>query len=777
MNLNLFNSLLAVCLFISTYISAQTAEYARKTVSFEDNWMFIKQDVSGAEKADFKTDTWTTLNVPHDWSIEGPYDRSNTTGRGGGYLPGGIGWYRKSFKIPAEDAGKKVFIEFDGIMANSDVWINGKHLGKRPNGYVGFRYDLTPHINPGKENVIAVKADNSVQPASRWYTGAGIYRHVRLITSNPLHVAQWGVFITTKDVSDKAATVNVKTTISNEASSSQQIVLQTTLLDPDGKTVKTLETKQTVPARKSADINQSFSVSKPLLWDVKNAHLYRIATKILSGKTVLDDEINSFGIRDIRFDAATGFHLNGQNLKIKGVCLHHDGGSVGAAVPASIWKKRLVSLKELGVNGIRTAHNPMAPEFYDLCDQLGLLVMDETFDTWRAKKGNGENGYNLYFDKWWEADTRDIIMRDRNHPSVIIYSVGNEIRDDLSPANFKTFTDQRDLIHKLDGTRPVTMALFRPNSGAKVYENGFAELMDVVGQNYRESELVAAHESKPGLKVIGTENGHLQDAWLVLRDKPYMAGQFLWTGIDYFGEADWPSIGNGAGIIDRAGTIKPRGYQRQSWWSDKPMVHITRSAGNAGSGQGVSDWTPADVDTYDEARVQVYSNCEEVELFLNGKSLGAKPLAANASPFSWNVTFAPGTLKAVARNKGKVVAEHELKTAGKPAKIILTTDQPQLKNNFDEAAIVSAVIVDENGIPCPNTDDVITFKISGPGFINSVDNGLLQSTELYKGTERRANRGKAMAVIQAKSSGGEIVVLAESQGMTSGTISIDTVLP
>ncbi|MBC7913484.1 MAG: glycoside hydrolase family 2 protein [Pyrinomonadaceae bacterium] len=761
--------LLIAFVCFSCYTFGQTA---RKVSSFEDNWRFIKGDVSGAEKTDFKDNAWRLLSVPHDWSIEGPYSDKNTTGRGGGYLPSGMGWYRKSFTLAAEDIKKKVFIEFDGIMANSDVWINGKHLGKRPNGYIGFRYDLTQHLNAGKPNVIAVRVDNVLQPASRWYTGAGIYRHVRLISTSPVHVAQWGVFVTSKNVSDKQATIDVKTAITNESAAAQKIILQTTLLGPDGKSVKSTESTQTIASGKTVDIAQSITVSKPALWDIQNPNLYRAVTTILSGKTILHNETTTFGIRDARFEAETGFHLNGKNLKIKGVCLHHDGGAVGAAVPAAILRKRFITLKELGVNAIRTAHNPMAPEFYDLCDELGLLVMDETFDTWRAKKGNGENGYNLYFDKWWATDTKDIIMRDRNHPSIVIYSVGNEIRDDLSPANFKTFTDQRDLIHKLDGTRPVTMALFRPNS-AKVYDNGFVELMDVVGQNYRESELVAAHESKPARKVLGTENGHTEDAWLVLRDKPYMAGQFLWTGIDYFGEAGWPNIGSGAGIIDRTGAIKPRGYQRQSWWSDKPMVHITRSGGNAGGGQGSSNWTPEDFDTYDQARIQVYSNCEEVELFLNGKSLGSKPLAKDATPFSWTVTFAPGILKAVGRNGGKVVAEHELKTAGKPSKIVLTADQSKLANNFDDAAVLTATIVDENGIICPNANVLITFTISGPGFINAVDNGNLATTELYKTKERTASKGKVTAFVQANADKGKITVSASSPGIITATTSLD----
>jgi len=758
-------------LFLITYTSglyAQKGKAVRSVSAFEDNWRFIKEDVKGAEKHEYNDTAWRILSVPHDWSIEGPYDRNNTTGRGGGYLPSGIGWYRKSFTIPKAHADKKIFIEFDGIMANSDVWINGNLLGHRPNGYIGFRYDLTPYILSDKPNVIAVRADNSVQPASRWYTGGGIYRHVRLIAANPVHVAQWGVFVTAKDVSDKSASLHIKTSVENESSSSQIITLETTILGPNGKAVKTLQSSQTISAGKSADLEQNVLISNPQLWDIDKANRYRAVTKILFGKKVLDDETTVFGIRDFGFEAATGFYLNGKNLKIKGVCLHHDAGAVGAAVPASIWRKRLITLKELGVNGIRTAHNPMAPEFYDLCDELGLLVMNETFDTWRARKSNGENGYNLFFDKWWERDTRDIVMRDRNHPSIIIYSVGNEIRDDLnSPAGFKIFTDQRDLIHKLDRTRPVTMALFRPNS-AKVYDNGFVELMDVVGQNYRESELVQAHLSKPERKVIGTENGHTIDTWLTLRDNPFMSGQFLWTGIDYLGEAVWPAIGSGQGLIERTGEIKPIGYQRQSWWSDKPMVRIAR---NAGSGKQLSDWTPADLSSKEE-RVQVYSNCDEVELFLNGESLGTKPLAENASPFTWNVAFASGTIKAVGKNAGKIAVAHELKTAGKPIRIALTADQSRLTNNFDDAAIVTAAIVDENGIVCPDTDSEIAFKVSGQGILNGLDNGIVTSTESYKGTERHVNNGKVMAIIQANARKGTITIEAFAEGLIPGKVSL-----
>ncbi len=641
----------------------------RVITNFDKDWTFVQQDVADASKSIFDDTKWRKLDVPHDWSIEGAYDKANLTARGGGYLPSGIGWYRKSFTVDQKLAKKKVTIEFDGVMANSDVYINGVHLGKRPYGYINFNYDLTKHLNFGKVNVIAVRADNTVQPASRYYTGAGIYRHVRLIATEQVHIDDYGVFISTEDATAAAATVKVQTMVLNESLKAAQITIETSILDPTGKVVKTAQSKQSIAAGQSFQYSQDIIVANPKLWNVESPNLYQTLTKVSLAGKVIDDQVNTFGIRAFKFDAATGFWLNGKNFKLKGACLHHDGGAVGAAVPLAIWESRLKLLREAGVNAIRTAHNPVASEFLDLCDRMGFLVMDETFDTWNSAKNNGERGYNRFFTEWWERDTRAMIMRDRNHPSIVIYSVGNEIHDDLnSPAGFKKYKDQQDLVHLLDPTRPVTMALFRP-ANSKVYTNGFAEIMDVVGQNYRENELVALHQAKPNLKVIGTENTHVAVQYLALRDNPFMAGQFLWTGFDYLGEADWPQITNGQGLFDRAGNWKQQSLQRQSWWAEQPVVHIVRKEENAGAGAWINNWTPTDFDTYDDAKVAVYSNCTEVELFLNGKSLGSKTKPADDSPRLWDVTFEKGTIKAVGKIDGKVVASEEFKTAGKPAKV------------------------------------------------------------------------------------------------------------
>lgn len=750
------------------YSSAQS----RMIQSFDADWKFLKGDIKGAEQVSFSDAQWRVLNLPHDWSIEGPYNRNNNTGRGGGYLPSGVGWYRKRFVLNNSDVKKSVFIEFDGIMANSDVWINGHHLGKRPNGYISFEYELTGHLNfgKGKTNVIAVRADNSVQPASRWYTGAGIYRHVRLIITNPVHIQHWGTFITSSVVSPEKAIVQVQTDIVNQPAAEQNIILETTILSPQHKVVGTSSTRKIITAKDNIII-QRIEIEKPMLWDIDEPNLYKAVTKVIVGKKEIDNVETSFGIRAAKFEAATGFWLNGKNIKIKGICMHHDGGAVGSAVPLSIWKKRLTLLKSTGVNAIRTSHNAPSPELLDLCDQMGFLVMDETFDTWDAKKSHAENGYNLYFDNWWDKDTRDMVMRDRNHPSIIIYSVGNEIHDNLNDSSgFRKYKMQQDLIHSLDSTRPVTMALFRP-ALSHVYENGFADMMDVVGQNYRENELIAAHEKNPKWKVLGTENHHDEQTWLALRDNPFMAGQFLWTGFDYLGEADWPAIVNGQGLYDRTGEARPIAYQRKSWWSNEPMIYVMRKQGNAGAGDWISDWSPTGIDTYDEAHVQVFSNCDEVELFLNGKSLGTKPRPADkASPLTWTVTFQKGTLKAVGRDKGKIVTSQELTTAGPPVKIVLTADKPCIENNWDDVVYVRATITDENGIPCLNATNKVKFNVSGSGVIAATDNGDLTSTEPFHLTERWAYKGTCIALVKANANTGAITISASADNLKSATI-------
>ncbi len=789
-NFRLLSRLTAIA-FVLVCVLGQLPVYGsysqQRSRLFNTDWRFLKADAEGAEKADFNDAAWRTLDVPHDWSIEGPFDEKNTTGRGGGYLPSGIGWYRKHFTLSSDYANRKVFIQFDGVMANSEVWVNGVHLGKRPNGYVSFIYELTKHLNFGTSdtNVIAVRVDNSGQPASRWYTGAGIYRHVRLIVTNPVYLNHWATFVTTPFVASDRATVRVQTTVVNQSETRRNVSLQIDVLGPDGKLMQSATTApRQVPKLGAVDLEQDVVVKNPRRWDISDPALYQVVAKIKEGKTILDDELTTFGIREFKFESATGFWLNGRNFKIKGVCLHHDGSAFGAAVPLRVWERRLEILRELGVNAIRTAHNPPDPAFLDLTDRMGFLVMDEMFDVWTVAKNPFD--YHLYFRDWSLIDTRDTVRRDRNHPSVMIYSTGNEIRDTPKAELAKEILASLiGVFHENDPTRPVSQALFRPNV-SKDYDNGLADMLDVIGQNYRENEILAAYKQKPTRKILGTENTHTREAWLALRDNPPYAGQFLWSGIDYLGESPgWPMIAFNFGLLDRTGTARPLAFQRQSWWSDKPMVHITRRVAPTplaptDPGYGVdrrpqvlfSDWTPRDTSPHEE-NVEVYSNCEEVELFLNGKSLGAQALPADDSPRNWKVTFAPGALKAVGKNGGKVVATHELKTAGQAARVVLTAARTRIGSTWDDVSYITATVVDDRGVMVPTANDLISFKITGPGHIAAVDSGDNTSHEPFQARERRAYQGRSFAMIKATSNSGQIKLVANAPKLASGSIDIE----
>ena len=759
---------------------------ARITTPFDNDWLFRIGDESGVEKADFSDSAWRKLNVPHDWSIEGPFDAKNPTGGPGGFLPSGIGWYRKHFSVAANQSGKRVFIEFDGVMANSEVWINGVKVGGRPYGYVSFGFDLTPHIKFGQDNIIAVRADNSGQPASRWYTGAGIYRHVRLIVADQIQLERWGTFVTTPAVNDKEATVKVSAEVNNRNAAADTVRMEVRLLDPAGKTVaKAVSGDQAVEAGKITSIEQQLTIKDPKLWNLESPNIYKAVVRlVVKGKT-LDDETVPFGIRHFEFVPATGFWLNGKNFKLKGACIHHDGSAFGAAVPLAVWERRLNELRKLGVNAIRTAHNPVAPEFLDLTDRMGFIVMDELFDQWTVAKNPFD--YHKDFEEWSKIDIRDTVRRDRNHPSVVIYSAGNEIHDTPKPELAKRIL--RGLIdefHANDTTRPVTQALFRPNV-SKDYDNGLADMLDVVGQNYREKEILAAYKQNPKRKILGTENTHDLNQWVAMRDYPEYSGQFIWAGIDYLGEAfRWPNYAFGRGLLYRTAEMKPLSYQRQSWWSDKPMVHISRrtqATQLAPTDPGYEpveqrrtqilfpDWTPKDLGPHKE-NVEIYSNCDEVELFLNGKSLGSKPKPADDSARNWSVDFEAGTIKAVGKNGGKIVAETELKTAGKPARILITADKIQIANNWDDVVFLKASVVDEKGILVPSASDMIEFSASGSGVIAAVDSGDNADHDPFQTTKRRAYNGTVVAYIKANKSGGKITVTAKSGSLSGNTVTI-----
>ena len=776
-------------LTVSVFNRAAVAQ-SRQVVSFDTDWRFTKGDAANAERGEFGDSSWRRLDVPHDWSIEGPFDAKNPTSGSGGYLPSGVAWYRKHFNVPANDSGRRVSIEFDGVMGISDVWINGFHLGQRPSGYISFAYDLTDHINFGKENVIAVKADTIQQPASRWYTGAGIYRHVRLVTSDAVHMERWSTFVTTPKVGDSEATVTVNTEVINQSKEPGIISMIVELTDPDGKIAATNQSNFGVSVQPGNSVPQilTLKIKRPQFWNVGDGRMYKASIRIYSLGKKIDQQEIPFGIREFHFDPDTGFWLNGKNFKLKGACLHHDGSAFGAAVPLAVWERRLNELRKLGVNAIRTAHNPPAPEFLDLADRMGFLVMDELFDQWTL--GKNPYDYHLYFNEWSKSDVRDTVRRDRNHPSVIIYSAGNEIRDNHADQEKAKQTLQGlvDAFHENDPTRPVTQALFRPNiEGANDYNNGLAEILDVVGQNYREKEILAAHKQKPSRKIVGTENTHDLVQWLALRDNPEYSGQFIWVGVDYLGEsAAWPNYAYGKGLLDRTATPRPVGYQRQSWWSDKPMVYIARrvapaTASPTDPGYEVAeqkrtqtlfgDWTPKNLTPHDE-NAEIYSNCDEVELFLNGRSLGTKKKPVDDSPRNWKVNFESGTIKAVGKNGGKIVADFELKTAGKPAKIVLSADKTNIANDWNDVVFVTATVVDDKGVVVPSANNLIEFTATGAGSIVAVDSADNADHDPFQATKRKAFQGTCEALIKANKASGQIMVSATSAGLTNNKVAI-----
>jgi len=791
---HLLRSILLVT-FVSCYSFAVIGQ-SRVTTSFDKGWLFLKSDAQGAEQTDFADASWRKLDVPHDWSIEGPFNKDNPAGGAGGFLPAGIGWYRKHFTISKDQGNRRVFIDFDGVMANSDVWINGFHLGKRPYGYVSFQYELTGHLNLGGDNVIAVRADNSGQPASRWYTGAGIYRHVRLVTTNAVNISFGGTFVSTPAITSAEATVNVSAEVINQSEQARIVSMSVDLLDPNGKSVSSRQTYVSVSLSPGqlVPLKLDLIVKNPQLWDIGKGILYKAILQIYANGDIVDQQTIPFGIREFHFDPATGFWLNGRNFKIKGMCLHHDGSAFGAAVPLAVWERRLTELRKLGVNAIRNSHNP-AGDFLELADRMGFIVMDELFDQWTLPKNPYD--YHLYFNEWSKMDIRDTVRRDRNHPSVIIYSAGNEIRDnhaDQEKAK-QTLRDLVDTFHENDPTRPVTQALFRPNiEGANDYNNGLADILDVVGQNYREKEILAAYKQKPTRKIIGTENDRSSlDQWLAMRDHPEYSGQFVWAGVDYLGEARaWPNYAFSYGMLDRTARKRPLGWQRQSWWSDEPMVYLARRiAPNAAAPTDpgydpneqvrtqvvFGDWTPKNLAPHSE-NVEVYSNCQEVELFLNGKSLGSKPKDPNDRPRNWMVTFEPGTIKAACTGTaviagGTLPPSFELRTAGPAAKILLSADKTRLSNDWNDVVFVVATIVDANGIPIPDADPLISFDAKGAGSIVAVDSADNTDHDPFQTTKRKAFQGRCLAYIKTDKASGTISVNASAEGLQSNKITIN----
>jgi len=722
------------------------------------NWRFSQTDTVGAAKTDFNDSKWRTLDLPHDWSIEKEFTEKETTGGGGGYLPTGVGWYRKHFTLSKSVTEKNVWIEFDGVYQNSDVWINGHHLGHYPNGYMSFYYDLTTYIKSG-ENIIVVRVDNSRQPNTRWYSGSGIYRHVWLTLVDQLHVAHWGTYITTPVADSSTATVSAKMIIGNNYKTSNDFLVRSTVLDSKGNEVSKTESSISIESNKGAELTQRLTVSTPSRWSIETPNMYSLRVQIIDRGKVIDEVATPFGIRDIKYDVVKGFLLNGKRVKMRGVCLHHDAGSVGAAVPEAMWVRRLKILKEMGCNAIRTSHNPVAPEFLDLCDRMGFLVQDEIFDEWKA--GKVKYGYSNYFDNWSQHDLVNFIHRDRNHPSVVMWSAGNEIGEQKQETGHEILKPLIETFHREDATRPVTTGndnIAADNGSAKL---PFLQMLDIVGYNYvdrwherRELFYDIDHHDHPEWKMVGTESvsisgvrgnyhggsfykvdssvirpAHLpsviraEQLWKFVAAHDYVIGDFMWTGIDYLGEARWPNKNASSGVIDLCGFPKDAYYFYQSQWTEKPMIHLSPHW----------NWTDKEGKVIP---VMVFTNCDTVELFLNGRSFGKKslefPRQGNSGGWNkydrpqiniitgdlhllWDVPYEPGTLKAVGRKGGKVVCEEAVSTAGMPAAVRLSTDRNSINADASDVAHVKIEIVDANGNVVPVAKNQIQLSVEGEG--------------------------------------------------------------
>jgi len=761
-------------------------------ICFDFGWRFFKGDFSDAYKVRYDDCGWRELNVPHDWSIEGPFDVNNPAGIQGAYLPGGIGWYRKHFRLPEKYKGKKVFIQFDGIYHNSEVWINSHYLGKRPYGYISFLYDLTDYLKFNGENILAVRVDNSDQPNCRWYSGSGIYRHVWLKITDKLHVSHWGTYITTPEVSEKSATIRIRTKVKNEYQSSKKCGLTMTIVDKRGRTIAETKSSHSVPADSEYEFDQILKINNPILWSVENPQLYVSRSVVSDSKNILDEYKTPFGIRKFRFDKDKGFFLNGKNIKFKGVCIHHDAGCLGAAVPDRALERRLEVLKSLGCNAIRTSHNPPAPELLDMCDMMGFLVIDEAFDKWSGAS----------FAKWWKDDLRAMLRRDRNHPCVILWSVGNEVGNQGSPEANRTLEMLVEFVHKEEPTRPVTCALrpsiFKTRQKNAEHITDIAKLMDVTSLNYQEQAYADCKKVWPEIIIIGTEcypyfRGkaarykayEASNPWFDVVRNDYVVGQFLWTGIDYLGESrGWPDKGWSTALIDTCGFRKPRSYFHQSVWSDEPMVHIAVFDNSLDINPGKLHWGWPKIASHwtfpnfknQVLRLITYTNCQSVELWIGEYLWGEKFLSEfDDRMMIWYFPYRPETLKAIGKNNGQEVCSYELRTSGKPAKIVLKPDRTTITANGQDLSHIEVNVTDTNDILVPTAKHLINFHIEGEGKIIGVDNGDLRSGESYKKNKRSAFMGRCLVIIQSTAKPGVVRLAAYAEGLETAEITLDTI--
>lgn len=763
-------------------VNAQSAPGGRST-RIDYDWKFKLGDYPGASNENFDDADWRSLDLPHDWSIEGNFDAAHPMGNDGGYLPSGIGWYRKSFNVSAGEADKKLSLYFEGVYMNAEVFINGVSLGIRPYGFSSFFYDVSPHIKVGK-NTIAVRVDNSQQKNCRWYSGSGIYRHVWLIATNQVHIQQWGVAVTTPEVTEKQAKVNVKVSVQNESGFQQGVVVAVTIYNKKNKKVGKAELLLDVAANGIANKDIAIAVNNPDLWSPYEPNLYQSEIIIRNGSNVVDTYKQAFGIRKIEYSADNGFMLNGRQIVLNGGCVHHDNGALGAAAYDAAEVRKVELLKNAGFNAVRTSHNPPSEAFLHACDSLGLLVIDESFDGWREEKNTYD--YSIYFDKWWKKDIEALVLRDRNHPSVIMWSIGNEIIERKTLEAVQTAHKLATLVKKIDPSRPVTSAMTTWDNDWELFDPLFA-MHDIGGYNYQMHRAASDHDRVPSRVILQTES-YPRDAftnWKAVNDHSYIIGDFVWTAMDYLGESGigrhyytgevkgehyerdlFPWHGAYCGDIDLIGWRKPISHYREMLYSSTKKLYMAVKEPNNYYGEMHEtlwsvwptweswNWPGHEGKSID---VEVYSNYPAVRLYQNGTLVGEKA-TSGAEEFKavFSLSYQTGELKAVGLLNGKEVAPFILKSAGATALIKLNPDKTVLKPDGQDLSFVRVNLTDVQGIQQPNADDLLTFEIEGPGTIVGVANANLTDTDPYVANTRRAWKGQALVIVKSKREKGNI---------------------
>lgn len=803
-----------ISVFLILLINAQLS--AQTMISELESWRFYKGKNPFAFERDFDDQDWEAVKIPHDWAIYGPFDKeidkqlvkieqnneeraTEKTGRTGALPFIGVGWYRTTLNIPEDSDQKRVLLAFDGAMSNAEVYINGKKVGERPYGYSYFYFDISDFIAKDKKNIVAVRLENK-EFSSRWYPGAGLYRKVRLIVKNKTSFKHWGHYVTTPLIDKDLAKVTIKSQLKGDS-----VSIQTKILNAEGKTV----TENNFQQKHADEIEQHFTVRNPKLWSPENPYLYRAVMKLFEGEVLKDSAIVRFGIREINYSASKGFELNGKATKFKGVCLHHDLGPIGTAVNRAALKRQLTILKDLGCNAIRSSHNMPSLEQLELCDEMGFLFLAESFDEW--KKPKVKNGYNQYFDEWAEKDIVDLVHATRNHPSIVMWSAGNEVPDQWGDEGVKRLKWLQDIFHREDPTRPVTVGMDQVKS---VMENGFGAILDIPGLNYRVHLYEDAYRQFPQGLLLGSETAStvssrgvykfpveagaekqyedLQSSsydleycsWSNLPeedfemqdDKPWVIGEFVWTGFDYLGEPTpydefWPSRSSYFGICDLAGIPKDRYYlYRSRWNTEDNTLHILPHWNWEGR---EGEITP----------VFVYTNFNSAELFINGKSQGVqkknKRSLLERYRLMWmEAKYEPGTLKVVAYDdNGKIAAEKTMITAGKPHAIRLEPDRKIIQANGNDLCYVTVSIVDSEGNLCPTASNRLNFKVEGQGEFRAVCNGDATSLEVFHEPTMKAFSGKLVVLIKSIEASGEINLTVSGEGLKNSKLKIYSSLP